>query len=97
MGHVISANRLADGAVVYLGPDGWVESLASSQVFPDAASAEKTLEDRGKRDAARNLIVEPGVVAVRVAHGRLQPAHMREAIRANGPTVRTDLGKQSIL
>jgi hypothetical protein len=39
--------------------------------------------------------VAPYLFDVREAAGRTVPVKVREAIRAAGPTVRTDLGKQA--
>lgn len=84
---VITANRLEDGAVVFLDFEGaWntdftVASIASS---PDEVRA---LEDRGAHDAKRNLVVEPYLVDVREVEGRLVPLRQRERVRAQGPSI----------
>jgi hypothetical protein len=88
---VLTANRLADGIVVFLDIDGtWSESLAVAIVArsPDEA---KALEDRGARDAARNLVVEPYLVEVREDGGRLIPIRTREHVRALGPSILDDV------
>lgn len=95
MSYAISANRLRDGVVVFLSPSGWVEHLADAERFPDKAAADAALEARARADEKRNLLVEPTVFEVREAGGRIEAAHIREAIRARGPTVRPDLGKQA--
>ena len=95
MSYAISANRLTDGTVIFLSGENWVEDLDDAQRFADQAAADAALEARGKADAARNLLVDPTVFALREAGGRVEAAHIREAIRAKGPTVRPDLGKQA--
>jgi hypothetical protein len=58
------------------------------------AAAEAALKDAG--DAVlRGEVVGPYLFDVRETTGRTVPAKVREAIRAAGPTVRTDLGKQA--
>jgi hypothetical protein len=85
--YVISANRLSDGAVVYLGPRGsWAKSLAAGKVFPAKAEADAALAG-AQADASRNLIVEPCLVEVRMDAAGLRPLTLREWIRAQGPTI----------
>jgi Protein of unknown function (DUF2849) len=91
MGQVLTANRLSDGEVVYLAADGaWVESIAAAQVVTavdsDAALATGQAAERD----------------LKIVHAYLfditpdrRPVKMREIIRAAGPTVRRDLGKQA--
>ena len=64
MPKVISANRLADGIVVYVGRDGsWPERLSQAKIFASKAEAEAGLLV-AQNDAKRNLVVEPVVVEV---------------------------------
>src|ERR1700724_2131167 len=64
MSKVISANRLADGIVVYGGRDGsWTEQLSQAKIFTSKAEAEAGLL-LAQNDAKRNLVVEPVVVEV---------------------------------
>lgn len=95
MSYAISANRLTDGIVVFLSPTGWAEGMGDAQRFPDKASVEAALENRAKPDVSHNLIVEPTVFDVTEVNGVARAAHIRELIRANGPTIRPDLGKQA--
>ncbi|WP_372398538.1 DUF2849 domain-containing protein [Azospirillum sp. HJ39] len=91
----ITANRLRDGEVVFLGDGGrWVESFAEAALFARAeadgvlAAAKETAErERFGVDIYAFEVVEQDGVPV--------PATMRERIRTAGPTVRTDLGKQA--
>lgn len=95
MSYAISANRLTDGAVIFLTSHGWAHTIEEAERFADKAAAEAALASRAQADAARNLLVEPIVFDLREAGGRVEAAHIREAIRAKGPTVRPDLGKQA--
>jgi hypothetical protein len=84
---VISANRLADGIVVYAGRDGsWFERLSQAKIFASKAEAEAGLLI-AQNDAKRNLIVEPVVVEVTEDASGLRAVTLREAIRARGPTI----------
>src|SRR5271166_4593694 len=93
MPDVITANRLADGVVVFQTADqGWSEDFNRAAVWRDAAA---TASARAKEDEQQNLVVEPYTVPVDERNGHVAPKALREAIRAAGPTIRRDLGKQA--
>ena len=95
MPDVISANRLADGLVVFQTQDqNWSEDFNRAAVWPDAAATAAALA-RAKEDEQQNLIVDPYAVPVDERNGHVAPKALREAIRAAGPTIRRDLGKQA--
>jgi len=95
MPDVIAASRLADGVFVFQTADGsWSEDFNRGAVRTDADAAKAALA-RAKEDEERNLVVEPYAVAVEIRNGHVVPKALREAIRAAGPTVRRDLGKQA--
>lgn len=92
---VITANRLLDGDVVWLGAgNAWVERITMAEVFEgkDAvagvlatgAAAEKNQEVVGVYDM--DVTLENGVIT---------PKRLREKIRAAGPTTHPNLGKQA--
>ena len=89
---VLTANRLSDGAVVFLDFDGvWAETLRGAVVArsPDEARA---LESRGAFDAARNVVVEPYLVEMHEgANGSLTPIRVRERVRLGGPSILDDV------
>jgi hypothetical protein len=92
---IITANRLRDGAVIYLGP-GYelVERLEAAQRLTTKDEVETALA-QGARYVTDRLIVNPYEMEVTETDRGLVPARMREVIRAAGPTVRRDLGKQA--
>ena len=92
MPQLLTANRLRDGEVVYLAADGaWVEDIAGAHVLATAAEGESALA-KGV-EAERNLhVVHAYLFDI---NPQLKPVKMREIIRATGPTVRRDLGKQA--
>jgi hypothetical protein len=95
MAKVISANRLADGAVVFLGPqDQWVEFLPQAETF-DTEAALATGLDRAKAAEAHNLVLDIAALEVAGTGPHLAATHLREVIRSAGPTVRRDHGKQA--
>ncbi|EFL90316.1 DUF2849 domain-containing protein [Ahrensia sp. R2A130] len=92
---IFTANRLLDGEAVWLGANGrWVESPASAVVSHTAEELEATriAAARGDRE---NHVVEPYEMPVTIEAGAAVPASYRERIRAAGPTIRLDLGKQA--
>jgi hypothetical protein len=63
-GSVLTANRLADGAVVFLDFEGdWSDNLAAA-VVARAADERRALNDRGRYEAERRLVVEPHLLEV---------------------------------
>jgi hypothetical protein len=92
---VLTANKLVDGAVVYLAPNGaWVERLDEAQVFETKADAEAALAI-GTEAERRQLLVHAYLFEVHQTGDHLRPVKQREIIRAAGPSVRRDLGKQA--
>ena len=95
MQEIITANRLADGRVVFLDAEGgWTEDFHRAAIVADAAAKAAALA-RGAEASAANLIIDPYPIELELRAGHLAPKAMRERIRATGPTVRTDLGKQA--
>jgi len=91
---MLTANRLRDGDVLYRKGDGWVLSLAEADVYAETAAAEAALA-QAQAELPQNIIVAPYLFDVRRENGVLHPVKEREIIRAAGPTVRADLGKQA--
>jgi hypothetical protein len=94
MSEVITANRLTDGVVVFRAGGGWVEDFAEAAVYEDDEAAKAALA-RAREDEAGNLVVDAYPVVVEMRAGHYAPKALREAIRAAGPTIRLDLGKQA--
>lgn len=95
MAEMITANRLNDGLVVFLDPHfRWVEAFGLAAFFPDEAAKAAALEE-AKKSEGRNEVVDPYCVEMVLRNGHFAPKALREAIRANGPTIRRDLGKQA--
>jgi hypothetical protein len=91
---VLTANRLRLGEVVYWNSaEGWVPRFEDAEVLPDD-KAEAALQGAAEW-VRRREVVAPYLFDVRVEGGRVVPVKVREVIRARGPTVRRDLGKQA--
>ena len=91
MPQMIIANRLIDGAVVFLDQaETWTTAIGEGVVIDDDAEAQRLLAV-AKQLEARCEVIDPLLIQVTVEDGRVRPTEIREAIRAFGPTVRTDL------
>ena len=91
---ILTANRLRDGEVVYWRDGQWVSSLAGAEALQNNADAETALKAADAFVKGR-IVVNPYLFEVRRDAKGLRPVKEREIIRAAGPTVRHDLGKQS--
>jgi hypothetical protein len=91
---ILTANRLREGEVAYWRAGAWTACLADAEVFDDKKSAEAALK-AAEADVKDRIVVAPYLFEVHVADGIVRPVKEREIIRAAGPTVRTDLGKQA--
>ena len=91
---VLTANRLCDGIAVWYADGGWAETVGHADLAHDKA-AEDRLEAIGATAAANNEVVDVNLIDVTMVDGLVEPVRLREKIRAAGPTVRTDIGKQA--
>jgi hypothetical protein len=81
---VVTANRLADGAVIYRTADGgWTTELAAAAVVTNAPAATELLKGAVADDVGA---VGAYVAPVEVAAGGVRPGNLREQIRVAGPT-----------
>ena len=85
---VLTANRLGDGAVVFLTNDnGWSRSLHRARLA-EAGDALALLDAAGRKAVAACQVVGPYLIDVEARDGEVVPTRLRERIRAFGPTVR---------
>ncbi len=95
MGQVITANRLRDGVVVFLGTDfSWVDQIGAARVFATPETSEAGLAAT-KKDEDDNLVLDVYAIEVAEKDGVITPTRLREAIRATGPTIHPEHGKGS--
>ena len=85
-GQMVTANRLGDGAVVFLGAGNrWVERIDEGRAVAES-EAEALL--RIGEAATRTEVVAPYLIDVEVsADGGVTALRYRERIRAEGPSV----------
>ena len=91
MPQMIIANRLRDGAVVFLAAsEGWEPAIAAGALIDDEADATRLMAV-AKQHEVECQVIDPQLIEVEIKDGKPRPTAIREAIRAFGPTVRTDL------
>jgi hypothetical protein len=82
---MITANRLSDGACVWMdGTGAWSTDINQGK-WVEEAEADALLE-RAAEGVKRCLVVGPYVIDV-VVDGGVTPVRFREQVRANGPTI----------
>jgi len=91
---LLTANRLSDGEAVWYADGLWVETIGEALIAHDKESAE-ALEAIGNKALADNLVVDVNLIDIEIINGSIHPTRLRERIRAAGPTIRNDLGKQA--
>jgi len=94
-GQLVTANRLRDGIAVFMTKSGaWSEEIDEAVLALEPAAA-AALEARAREDERKTLVTGSYLVDAERLNGRVRAAHIRERMRALGPTVRLDLGKQA--
>ena len=90
---VVTANRLRDGAIVWLTPERrWSEEFTASLPLRDEAEAELVLQGT-TADVKARLVVGPYLAEVKETPEGLKATNARERIRASrGPSVAADHG-----
>jgi hypothetical protein len=91
---ILTANRLIDGEAVWYAHGLWHETIDDAEIADDKEGEER-LEEIGKAAFAANLVLDVAVIDVELLDGAIRPTRLRERIRAAGPTIRNDLGKQA--
>ena len=88
----LTANRLADGEVVFWTGDAWSERFVDARLFDENADAEAA-EAHAK--SAIVELVDPYLIDIAAVDGGVVPVSYRERLRALGPTNKPDHGKQA--
>lgn len=91
---MLTANRLRDGEVVWWKDGDWVTRLGEGEVFADPAAADAALAG-AMRAVEANIVVNPYLFDIRKDGARIVPVKEREIIRAGGPSIHAELGKQA--
>ena len=90
---VITANRLLDGRVVFLGANGeWSERVGASRVAQDDSDA-ALLQAEANQAVADRKVVAPYLIPVSTENGEIKPLRYREVLRALGPSTHPEFGR----
>lgn len=93
-GHILTANRLSDGIVVFLGADNvWTTDIHNSALAQEEM-ARAALGQRGVEFETFNTVTGAYLVEAERKDGRVAPIHIRERIRATGPTVGPEVARE---
>lgn len=82
---VLTGNDLLSGAVVWWDGAGW------SLHIQDAVDAGEKAGEIAAREEALRRVNGPVAIEAEQTEGGVRPAHIKDRIRALGPTVRPDL------
>jgi hypothetical protein len=95
MPRIVIASRLSDGRTVFLGSNAsWMDFIQESRIANTTEEDEEIMQI-ARESEGRQEVVDPYLVDVEAENGKVRALHHREAIRAAGPTIRRDLGKQA--
>jgi hypothetical protein len=87
--NVVTANRLTDGIVVYLAPDGsWTEDIAHAR-FAETEEETKVLEAQADKAVKARTVVAVYPMPVEIKDGTVDALSVRERIRAAHRTTLT--------
>ncbi len=87
MPHLISANRLTDGRVVFrTDSNSWSACVGEAAIYEGKDIPPDALE-RARADVAANIVVEIEPVEAIRRGGKLEAVHLRDRIRIAGPSV----------
>lgn len=91
--YVVTANELLSGDVVFRNANGgWTPGIDAAQVLDTQDKAFVALGE-AQKDERANIVMAPVLIEVALNEGAVRPVHIRERIRALGPTVRADLAR----
>lgn len=88
----LTANRLADGEVVFWAHGRWVERFGEAELF-EADSPAGDAEAKAKSQPT--VVVDPYLIDVAPVDDGVAPVSYRERLRALGPTNTPEHGKQA--
>ena len=80
---LLTANRLQDGLTLWYGQSGWVEDGALAAQLSDDKAEDLLLEWKGRETE----VVAPYLIPLTPDGKPVQREHVREFVRANGPTI----------
>jgi hypothetical protein len=92
MNYALTANDLQTGDVVFWAAGHWVERFAEADLFDAKEPGDEAL---AVAKGQANVVVDPYLIDVVLESGLPVPTSYRERVRALGPTIHPDMGKQA--
>ena len=88
----MTASDLRDGEAVFWTRGRWVRRFADAELFDAPEPGQAALE---VARAQPTVVVDPYLIDLELEAGVAVPTSYRERVRALGPTVHPDMGKQA--
>ena len=88
----LTASDLRAGEPVFWAAGRWAPRFAEAELFDDAEAGAPSLADAR---AQPTVVVDPYLIEVAEEGGFPVPTSFRERVRALGPTIHPDMGKQA--
>lgn len=97
-GQIVTANRLGDGLVVFLGYDGeWTTDVDAARIGEHADDvADLMIEAEASPAAVGAYLIDVEVAADEADGRRVAPTKYRERIRAYGPSIHPAFAKAKV-
>ena len=88
----LTANDLRSGDVMFWADGRWVARFADAEVFADPTEGEAAL---AAAKTQSTIVVDPYLIDLAEEDRVAVPVSYRERVRALGPTIHPDMGKQA--
>jgi hypothetical protein len=88
----ITASTLSEGDVVFWSHDAWAPRFADAQLFDDKQALDAMV---AQAQTQVTTVVDVYPIDVVLEEGLPVPTSYRERVRALGPTIHPDMGKQA--
>ena len=94
-GAAITASDLRDGEAVFWARGGWVKRFAEAELFDPVEAPDAMDAALAEAKAQPTVVVDPYAIDLTLKDGVAVPTSYRERVRALGPTIHPDMGKQA--
>ncbi len=88
----LTASNLRDGEVVFWALGRWAPRFADAELFDDPELGQAALI---LAKAQSTVVVDPYLIDLELEDGIAVPTSYRERVRALGPTIHPEMGKQA--
>ena len=88
----VTASDLRDGEAVFWSHGRWVKRFAEAELFDEAEPGQAVLK---LAKAEATVVVDPYLIELELEDDVAVPTSYRERVRALGPTIHPEMGKQA--